>query len=129
MDLLIQAARNSEQVTPHAFSPDGRNQNYVALWPTARWMHIILSGSVMRALPHKMQASATTLLCEFEQQRDFSRPIASRASRVLGPISRRRVTQVLPAIWSACRATRPRLAVWIIRVFFGIVCVLRLGGI
>ena len=29
------------------------------------------SRSVMRALPHKMQASTTTLLCESEHQRDF----------------------------------------------------------
>ena len=38
------------------------------------------SGSVRRVLPHKMQSSATTLLCGFEQQRDFPRAIASHAT-------------------------------------------------
>ena len=33
----------------------------------------------------------TILLCEVEEQRDFSTPIASRACRVFGPVSRHRI--------------------------------------
>ena len=62
------------------------------------------SGCVPRALSHKMQASANTLLCEYEQQGDFSRAIAERASDVFGPISRHRITQVVPGIRCASRA-------------------------
>ena len=37
---------------------------------------------MLRALPHKMQSSATTSVCDLDQQRDFSRAIVSRASNV-----------------------------------------------
>ena len=65
------------------------------------------AGSAMRAFYHiKMQASTTTLLCEFDQQRDLSRPVASRASKVLGPISRHCATQVLLPTRCASRHNR-----------------------
>ena len=44
------------------------------------------------------------------------------ALRTFGPISRHRIAQVLPAIRSASRATRPGLAVWIIRVMCNRLC-------
>ena len=46
----------------------------------------------------------------------FALPIAKRASKVLGPISGHHVAQMLPLIRSAARASRPRLAVGILRV-------------
>ena len=56
-----------------------------------------------------------TLLCEVKQKRDFSRPIARRATEVLCPISRHRIAHVLSAICCASRGTCPRLAVGSIR--------------
>ena len=38
------------------------------------WLH--RSSSVVTALPHEKQAPATTSLCEFAQQRHFSRPVS-----------------------------------------------------
>ena len=82
------------------------------------------SGSVPRALPHRRQVSATTLLCDVEQQRDVSRALAGRASIVLGQTSRHRNTQ-LPAIRCASRATRPGLAVGLIQVTCNGLCTAR----
>ena len=47
---------------------------------------------------HRMQKSATTLLCETIQNRDFALPVSRRASKALGPISRFHVAQILPRI-------------------------------
>ena len=58
-----------------------------------------------------LTAKPNTLLCEHEQQRDFARAIAARASNTFGLITKNRITQVLVAIRKASRATRPGLAV------------------
>ena len=50
------------------------------------------------------------------QQRDFSQPISVRASRVLGPISRHHVAQIIHMVRNAARASRQRLAVGLLRV-------------
>ena len=68
------------------------------------------SGRVLRAPPHRMQASATTLLCEHDLLLDFSGTIATRT------ISRHRISQILLAIRCASRATCPGLALGSIRV-------------
>ena len=51
------------------------------------------SGSVLKAFPHNTHASANTLLCDFEQQRDFFRAVAIRAPKVFGLTSRHRIAQ------------------------------------
>ena len=76
------------------------------------------SGAALGSPPHKVQSAATTLLYEMEQTRDDSRQNAKRTTKILGPINRRRIAQILPAIRSASRATRSGLAVSII----GILC-------
>ena len=45
------------------------------------------------------------------QQRDFSQPISVRASRVLGPISRHHVAQIIHMVRNAARSSRQGLAV------------------
>ena len=47
----------------------------------------------------------------------FAAPIAARASRTFGPISRQLTAQILPRICDAARASRPGLAV-VFYVFF-----------
>ena len=74
------------------------------------------TGHVLTDPLHQMQSSATTLLCDFEQQRDFSCAITNRASKVFGPFSSHRITQILPAIRSASRPTRPGSVVELNRV-------------
>ena len=69
-----------------------------------------------------MQASATTLLCEEEQQRDFYRAIAARASIIFGPVSGHRSTQELVASRCESRTTRLSLAERSIRVLCNGVC-------
>ena len=64
----------------------------------------------------RIQKVATTLLCDTIQKRDFALPIAKQASKVLGPISRHHVAQILPLIRSAAPASRRGFAVGILRV-------------
>ena len=52
----------------------------------------------------------------------FSLPIATRASKMLGPISRHLITQTIPMICNAARASRPGLAVGIPRVLCNGLC-------
>ena len=65
-----------------------------------------LPGAVTGSPSRQNHKAATTLLCEVKQQRDFWRPIARRATKVFRQVSRHRITQVLPVIRSASRATR-----------------------
>ena len=44
----------------------------------------------------KKQKIATGLLLDKLHKQDFAGPVSSRASRVLGPISRHRVADILP---------------------------------
>ena len=55
---------------------------------------------------NKIRKAATCLLCDTVQKRGFALPVATRASKVLGPISRQHVAQILPLIRSAARASR-----------------------
>ena len=98
-------------------APAGRQRyacNFVSRCDPSGWLHRI-------HIP-RMLASATALLCELEQPRDFAHAIAARASNIFGPISRHRITQVLPAVRKATRATRPGMVVGAIRVLCHGVC-------
>ena len=55
-----------------------------------------------------LQVSATTVLCEYEQQLDFSRSIASRAPNVFGLTSGHRVTKVFSchSLRESCHTSR-----------------------
>ena len=75
------------------------------------------AGRIADSPSDKKQKAATTLLRDAIQKQDFSLPIAARASKIFGPISRHLMAQILPMICNAARASRPGLAV-------GILCVL-----
>ena len=64
----------------------------------------------------KIQDVATTFLCDTTQKRDFASPITTRASKILGPISGHLMAQIIPMIRNAAQASRPGLAVGILRV-------------
>ena len=68
------------------------------------------------------QKAAATLLRDAIQIRDFAVPIAPRASRILGPISRRLMEQIIPKICNAARVSRPGFAVGILRVLRNGMC-------
>ena len=51
-----------------------------------------------------------TLLCDMIPKRDFALPIAARATRILGPISRHLMAQIIPMTRNAASAARPGLA-------------------
>ena len=71
---------------------------------------------------HMIQKAATTLLCDTIQNRDFALPVARRASKSLGPISRFHVAQILPMMQKAAPASRPGLAVGILRLLCNGMC-------
>ena len=64
----------------------------------------------------KIQKAATTLLCDTTQKRDFAFPIATRASKILGPISGHLMAQIIPMIRNAAQAFRSWLAVGILQL-------------
>ena len=58
---------------------------------------------------NKKQKAATGLLLDKLHKQDFAGPLACRASRVSGPISRHRVADILPHMKLVSRASRPGL--------------------
>ena len=65
---------------------------------------------------NKKQKFATSLLLDKLRKEDFAGPLASRASNVLGPISRHRVADILPHMKIVSRASRPGLLVGFLRI-------------
>ena len=70
----------------------------------------------------KKQKVATTLLRDELYRQDFAGPISSRASRVLGPISRFRVVEILPHMKLVSRASHPGLTVGFLRILCNGLC-------
>ena len=66
--------------------------------------------------------AATALLRDAIEIRDFSVPIAAPVSKILGPISRHLMAQILTMICDAARASRPGIAVGILRVLCNGMC-------
>ena len=71
---------------------------------------------------NKKQKVATGLLLEKLHKKEFAGPLSSRASRVLGPISRYRVADILPHMKLVSRASRPGLIVGFLRILFSGLC-------
>ena len=67
---------------------------------------------------NKKQKAATGLLLDILHKQDFARPLSSRASKVLGPISRHRVADILPHMKLVSGASRTGLLVG----FLSILC-------
>ena len=71
---------------------------------------------------NKRQKVATGLLLDNLHKQDFAGPLSSRASRVLGPISRHRVADILPHMKLVSRASRPGLLVGFLRILCNRLC-------
>ena len=71
---------------------------------------------------NKKQKAATGLLLDKLHKQDFSGPLACRASKVLGPISRHRVADILPHMKIVSRASRPGLLVGFLRILRNGLC-------
>ena len=68
------------------------------------------------------QKIATGLLLDKLHKQDFAGPLSSRASRVLGPISRYRVADILPHMKLKSRASRSGLLVGFLRILCNGLC-------
>ena len=79
-------------------------------------------GKLDEAPHNKKQKVATGLLRDKLYEQDFAGPISPRASKVLGPISRYRVADVLPHMKLASRASRPGLTVGVLRILCNGLC-------
>ena len=66
--------------------------------------------------------AATTLRRDENQKQDFAKPFAARVSRVFGPVSRFLTAQILLHMCHVSRASRPWLAVGILRVLCNGMC-------
>ena len=73
------------------------------------------AGRIADSRSDEKRKAATALLRDTTHKRDFAIPIAARASRIQGPISRHLMGQIIPMICNAARASRPGLAVGILR--------------
>ena len=73
--------------------------------------------------PHgKKQKAATALLRDEIRKQDFAKPVASRVSKIFGPVSRFRIEQILPQMCHASLAFRPGLTVGFLRILCNGLC-------
>ena len=79
-------------------------------------------GKLDEAPQNKKPKVATGLLRDKLYEQDFAGPISLRASKILGPISRYRVADILPHMKLVSRASRPGLAVGILRILCDGLC-------
>ena len=79
-------------------------------------------GKLDEAPQNKKQKVATGVLCDKLHTQDFAGPISLRASKVLGPISRYRVADILLHMKLVSRASRPWLTVGFLRIFCSRLC-------
>ena len=80
---------------------------------------------LMKFRETKKQKVATGLLLGKLHKQDFDGPLASRASKVLGPISRYRVADIWPHMKIVSRASRPGLLVGFLRILCNGLCTAR----
>ena len=74
---------------------------------------------------NKKQKVATNLLLGKMRSQEFAGPLSRRASRVLGPISRHRIADILPHMKRVSRAFRPGLLVGFLRILCNGLCTAR----
>ena len=79
-------------------------------------------GKLDEAPQNKKQKVATGLLRDNLHEQDFAGPISLRASKVLKPISRCRVADILPHMKLVSRASRPGLTVGVLRILCNGLC-------
>ena len=74
---------------------------------------------------NNQQKVATGLLLVKLRTQDFAGPLSSRATRVLGPISRHCIADILPHMKRVSRASRPGLLVGFLRILCNGLCTAR----
>ena len=113
----IQAVREYDFAPMFAISSDWEKNFLVPSMArsTAEAVHIVLcldhTCKLDDAPQDKRQKVATTLLRDKLLAHDFAGPVSQLASRILGPISRFRVAEILTHMKLASRASRPGLTV------------------
>ena len=80
------------------------------------------NGKLDEVSQDKKQKVASSLLRDKLHTQDFAGPISLRASKVLGPISRYRIADMLPHMKLASRASRPGLTVGFLRILCNGLC-------
>ena len=80
------------------------------------------NGTLDEVPQNKKQKVAAGLLLDKLHKQDFAGPLSSRASKVLGTISRYRVVDILLHMKLVSRASRPGLTVGILRILCNGVC-------
>ena len=80
---------------------DSTMEAYESVW---RMDHI---GKIADSPNDKKRKAARTLLRDEIPKRDFAKLAAARVSRILGPVSRFRIAQILPQMCHVSRASRP----------------------
>ena len=70
----------------------------------------------LRTPPKESMDLSDEFLLSTLYEQDFAVPISLRASKVLGPISRYRVADILPHMKLVSRASRPGLTVGVLRI-------------
>ena len=124
----IQAAREYDFAPMFALSSDSEKK---FLAPSMA-RSTVEAFNIVRCLEHsgklddspqdKRQKVATALLRDKLLAQDFAGPLSSRASRILGPISRFRVAEILPHMKLASRASRSGLTVGFLRILCNGLC-------
>ena len=117
----IKAAREFDRASIHALSsewkekflsPSMAHNTMEAYEIVCRLDH---DGKIEDSHHGKKQKAATVLLRDENRKQDFAKPVASRVSKILGPVSRFRIAQILPHNSHASRASRPGLTVGFLR--------------
>ena len=117
-EILIKSVRLVDTIALlFALSPIGKKNSLFHPWPLALRTHLILFVS-----QNKKQKIATGLLLDKLHKQDFAGPLSSRASRVLGPISRYRVADILHHMKIVSRASRAGLLVGFLRILCNELC-------
>ena len=113
----IRAARDYDGASIFALTPEWeekflRTSMAFSTMKACEYVHRIgRTGEIADSPEIKIQKAAMTLLCDTTLERNFAIPVAARASRILGPIGRHLMAQVIPMIRNAAQASRPGLAV------------------
>ena len=102
-------------------APNGKRIFWLLPWLVAlrrRWTAV----ANLMILRRTKQKAATALLRDKLYEQDFAGPISLRASRILGPISRFRIVEILPHMKLVSRAARPGLTVGFLRILCNGLC-------
>ena len=112
----IQAAREYDHAPIFALSSEWKEKSLAIV---RRLDHY---GKLDESPQDKKQKAATALLRDEFQKQDFAKPVSLRVSRILGPVSRFRIAQILLQMKLASRASRPGQTVGVLRILSNGLC-------